>query len=392
MGVQTSQARVGSGVPRPEGRGAGAGWGPRFLLCCIAASICGCGGGEGAHGSGGSNGSGHLIAATSTLGGLGDTPGKFAFPRAIDASADGRSLWVIDRSARVQKLDPATGRCLVLWKMPDSELGKPVGFCVAPGLDAAGRWCDELLYIADTHYHRVMVYKPPPQPSPGAEFDRDAQPELVARFGGYGQGPGEFLLPTDVAVLLAQDARGNKSVSRIYVGEYGGHDRISVFDASYHFLFSFGEWGLDSSATGGAAVDSAKVVFARPQSLLIETIDGQQQLIITDSANHRIGRFTLDGALLAWIGSPAGMGDGPGQMRFPYGLASLGDGTVLVSEFGGNRVQRFDLKTGQSVGSWGRAGRGAGELASPWAIAVLGKTAFVVDSGNNRVVGFDWRR
>lgn len=325
---------------------------------------------------------GQPIDVDATLGGLGDTPGRFAFPRAIDSSADGKSLWVIDRSARVQRIDAKTGRCLALWKMPDSELGKPVGFCVAPGADANGNWCDELLYIADTHYHRVMIYKPPPTPPPGADLEPDAKPELVARFGEYGQGPGQFILPTDIAVLLRPD---RKSVERIYVAEYGGHDRISVFDGSRKFLFAFGEWGL---STATQAVDDTRVVFARPQSLLIENVGGRRELIVTDSANHRIGRLTLDGKLIRWIGSPAKMGDGPGEFRYPYGLASLGDGTAMVSEFGGNRVQRIQLDTGASMGSWGRAGRHDGELATPWAVTVLGNETYVVDSGNNRVLAF----
>jgi DNA-binding beta-propeller fold protein YncE len=110
--------------------------------------------------------------------------------------------------------------------------------------------------------------------------------------------------------------------------------------------------------------------------------------VVTDACNHRIGRFTLDGVLIGWIGSPLAMGDGPGQFRFPYGLASLGDGTVMVSEYGGNRVQRIDLASGQGLGTWGHTGRGDGELAAPWAVAVVGREAFVVDSGNNRVIEF----
>ena len=105
---------------------------------------------------------GQPIESATTIGGLGDTPGRFAFPRAIDVSADGRSLWVIDKSARVQKIDPTTGKCLALFHMPAMDLGKPTGFCIAPGRDEAGQWCDELLYIADTHYNRVMVYRPMP--------------------------------------------------------------------------------------------------------------------------------------------------------------------------------------------------------------------------------------
>lgn len=330
---------------------------------------------------------GQPIDRSSVIGGLGDTPGKFAYPRAIDPSIDGRSLWVIDRSARVQRIDPHSGRCTTLWKMPDSELGKPVGFSVAPGYGKDGGWENELLYVADTHYHRVMIYKPPqldPEPDTGhGTATPKGEPELIRRFGEYGQGPGQFVFPTDVAVLLGPDGH---TVERLYVSEYGGHDRVSVFDGKLSFLFEFGAWG---DAKGRPSTD---VVFMRPQSLSIETIDGQKQLIVTDSANHRLGRFDLDGKLLGWYGSPETMGDGvngaPARFRFPYGLASLGDGTVLVSEFGGNRVQRIDLRTGNSLGSWGQAGREQGQLIAPWAVAVLGKETFIVDSGNNRLVTF----
>lgn len=344
-------------------------------------------GGCGHSAPGGGAGAAAPLEVVATLGGLGDTPGRFAFPRAIDVSADGRTLWVIDRSARVQRIDPETGRCLALWKMPESDLGKPVGFCVSPGLDEAGRWCDELLYIADTHYHRVMVYRPPTvtrdELPPGAPLP---EPVLVGRFGSYGQEPGQFILPTDVAVLF--DATSRK-VERIYVGEYGGNDRITVFDGSYRLLFTFGHYGMGSQHE---ALAPDKVAFARPQSLMIEEIDGQRMLIVTDSANHRIGRFTLDGQLIGWFGAPELIGDGPGQFRFPFGLASLHDGTALVSEFGGNRLQRIDLRTGKGLGTWGRAGRGEGELATPWAVAVLGRRTYVVDSGNNRVLAIETPR
>lgn len=339
--------------------------------------LAGCGRGDPTGGSG----KPAPLDVLATLGGLGDTPGRFAFPRAIDVSADGRTLWVIDRSARVQRIDPESGRCLAIWKMPESELGKPVGFCVAPGRDEQDRWCDELLYIADTHYHRVMVYRPPTvtrdELAPGAPLPA---PVLVSQFGSYGQEPGQFILPTDIAVL--HDAAAQK-VERIYVGEYGGNDRITVFGGDHKLLFTFGHYGMGSQHE---ALDPGKVAFARPQSLMIEELDGKQLLIITDSANHRIGRFTLDGQLIGWFGAPELIGDGPGQFRFPFGLASLHDGTALVSEFGGNRIQRIDLRTGEGLGVWGRAGRGDGEVATPWALAVLGRRTYIVDSGNNRVL------
>jgi hypothetical protein len=54
------------------------------------------------------------------------------------------------------------------WLMPEWELGKPTGLAVGD---------DGNLYVADTHYFRVMAFDPH-----GNE---------VLRFGRFGQGPGE---------------------------------------------------------------------------------------------------------------------------------------------------------------------------------------------------------
>jgi tripartite motif-containing protein 71 len=62
----------------------------------------------------------------------------------------------------------------------------------------------------------------------------------------------------------------------------------------------------------------------------------------------------------------------------------LGDGTIMVSEFGNNRVQQFDAY-GRSLGVWGRVGRREGEVQYPWGVAGLENEIFVLDSGNNRV-------
>lgn len=72
-------------------------------------------------------------------------------------------------------------------------------------------------------------------------------------------------------------------------------------------------------------------------------------------------------------------------MRFPYGLDWLSDGTLLVAEYGNNRIQRFD-REGRSLGTWGAPGRRPGELAYPWSVSVAsGNRILVLDSGNNRV-------
>jgi len=329
---------------------------------------------------------GEPIPVTDTFGGLGDMPGRFGYPRGIDIAPASGLLWVVDKTGRIQGLNPETGRCEVLWTMPERDLGKPVGLTVAPGPDETGQWCEELLYVADTHYHRVMIYKPPATPVQARDGEASAsraEPTLVRTIGSYGTGPGQFRYPTDVAVVLGAD---RKSIDRIYVSEYGGNDRVNIFDGAGEFVSCFGKFG--AGVGEGGQPGSRAVEFDRPQSISVETVAGKQEVIVVDAHNHRVGRFTPEGELVGWYGGRDRPGDKPGEFRYPYGLASMGDGTVLVCEFGNNRVQRIDLATGEGLGTWGRAGRGEGELAAPWAVGILGRTAYVVDSGNNRVLAF----
>jgi DNA-binding beta-propeller fold protein YncE len=310
------------------------------------------------------------------IGGLGDTPGRFAYPRCIDHDAE--ALWVIDKSARVQRIDPATGKCLALFHMPEWELGKPTGFCIAPGPDKDGHWCDDLLYIADTHYHRVMVYKAP-KTTPEGDL---GVIEPVGHFGEYGTGPGQFFYPTDVAVLLKE---GKQEIDRIYVSEYGGNDRINVFDGKHAYLYSFG--------VEGSGNDASKIELNRPQAMVIRTkSDGAKELVVTDACNHRLGRFTLDGKLIGWISSPANQGRKPGQFSYPYGLVILPDGTAMVSEFGGARAQRINIDTGATLGCWGEPGREPGQVLAPWGVTALNGSVYLLDSGNNRITAFSTPR
>ncbi len=352
---------------------------------------------------------GEAIRVKIEMGGLGDTPGRLAYPRCLEADPTTNTLWLIDKTGRVQQVDAATGECVSMWKMPLGENGKPTGCTLA--LDDDGR---PLLYVADTHYHRVMIYRADERVGRvgrvgrgehagragaggaggilGASPMGSSGPTLVGMFGEYGTGPGQFVFPTDIAVVPKPSGRG---VSRIYVSEYGGNDRISVFDGAFNCLFTFGTYGNDASP--------GHVQFDRPQSMMIVDMPkakgaaatgtgADRELFIADARNHRIGRFTLEGELIGWFGDFRKPGNGLGEFRIPYGLHDLGDGTALVTEFGNNRVQRIDLMTGAGLGSWGKPGRGEGELFTPWAVTTMGSKsgglAYVLDSGNNRVIGF----
>lgn len=334
------------------------------------------------------------LRTTRSLGEVGSSPGQYSYPRAMAASDD--SLWIIDKQARVQRIDPRSGRARGEWQMPEWEMGKPTGIGIWNPSPIDG---DEIIFVPDTHYFRVMVYRASDArpgvhsirattgtSEPGSESKNARSPEPLARFGAYGQGPGEFIYLTDVALLPSAD--GSK-VERVYVSEYGGNDRISIFDApanvgepggTYTFVRSFGRFG--------SGTDASDVQFNRPQSIEIDLTN--RELIVTDSCNHRIGRFTLEGELIAWIGSPNGGDTSRGAFMYPYGLTLPGDGTAWIAEFGNNRIQRIRISDGAPLDIFGGPGREVGRLATPWAISIIGEEAYVLDSGNNRVQVFEY--
>ena len=112
--------------------------------------------------------------------------------------------------------------------------------------------------------------------------------------------------------------------------------------------------------------------------------DAGETLLVADSCNHRIQRFSLDGEFIETWGR---QGRGPGELSYPHGVAveRRSGGDIFVAEWQNNRVQRFDAR-GRPLGTWGSAGHGSGELATPWDVA-LGPDGrlLVADFGNNRV-------
>jgi DNA-binding beta-propeller fold protein YncE len=138
---------------------------------------------------------------------------------------------------------------------------------------------------------------------------------------------------------------------------------------------AFGTFG-----TGPAQFDSPTAVAAGPAGVYV-----------ADLANSRIERFTPEGQFLgAWGDRPPG--DAPladGQFWDPAGVALDPDGNVYVTDFHGERVQKF-TSGGQLLAKWGGSGHGDGQFnrASGIAVAPNG-LVYVVDPGNQRVQVFD---
>lgn len=264
----------------------------------------------------------------------GISEGRFQKPRAIAIDAQDQ-IYLVDMSARIQVFD-SDGNFRRAWQTPEHALGRPVGLGIGN---------DGQVLVADTHYHRVLIYSPTGQ--------------LLQTIGGTAdQEAAQFGLVTDVV----QDREGN-----YYVGEYGEYDRIQKFSSDGKFLLQWGGHGVEPGQ------------FMRPQGL---AIDAQGRIFVADACNHRIQVFDGQGKFLRVWGT---QGSDIGELYYPYGVQLASDGTVYVAEFGNHRIQKF-TSDGRSLGCWGVHGRQEGQLHAPWGLVRDSRGRIhVLDSSNHRV-------
>jgi DNA-binding beta-propeller fold protein YncE len=174
--------------------------------------------------------------------------------------------------------------------------------------------------------------------------------------GGPGADPGRFALPRSAAV----DAAG-----RYYVVDKSG--RVQRFSAA----------GAVEKVWSTPAVEKG-----RPTGI---AWDPRGTLLVADTHYHRVLRYSPEGELLGEFG---GEGREPGRFIYPTGIAVAPDGTVYVSEFGGNdRVQALSPE-GRPLRAWGRYGEADGEFKRPQGVALAGDVLYVADAANHRVQAF----
>jgi DNA-binding beta-propeller fold protein YncE len=116
------------------------------------------------------------------------------------------------------------------------------------------------------------------------------------------------------------------------------------------------------------------------------TLDPDGHLLVTDSTNSRVYRFSAEGKLLGEIGGGPGSGDG--QFRAPRDVKIGRDGHILVLDGDNRRIQEFDA-AGRFLRAFGRQGTGFGELLGPHALALgAGGRIYVLDDDNHRLTVF----
>ena len=69
--------------------------------------------------------------------------------------------------------------------------------------------------------------------------------------------------------------------------------------------------------------------------------DGQPELLVSDSWNHRVVAFRLDGSAARVLCGTARRGSGAGELIHPAGLAVTATGDLWVVEQGNHRMSLF---------------------------------------------------
>ena len=254
-------------------------------------------------------------------------------PRSLAVAQDD-DVVVLDNAGRVLVYD-STGKVTRDWEMPEFDVGRPEGAVVLH---------DGRIVVCDTHYHRVVIF--------------DAEGTVLGMFGSYGTEPGSFIYPVAVAV---------DSSNQLYVGEYGGNDRIQVFTTDGAFVRQFGGFGTDPGE------------FQRPSGIVWH----QGEVLVADAINNRVQKFTDHGEFVAIVTGP------DTGLRFPYDLAMAPDGNIYIVEYGAGRITLLSPQ-GAVLGQFGSTGRGPEQLVTPWGIVADSRGRLrVADTGNRRIIAIE---
>jgi DNA-binding beta-propeller fold protein YncE len=179
--------------------------------------------------------------------------------------------------------------------------------------------------------------------------------------------PGQFNQPWGIAV----DKSGN-----VYVADTWDY-RIQKFDASGKFLT---EWGSNGDTRGDPKVNPTQ--FYGPRAI---AVDAQGNVLVTDTGNKRVLKFSPTGEPLAQFG---GVGSGNGQFQEPVGIGIDSQGNIYVADTWNQRIQKFDSGLNY-VAQWPvQAWDGQSIVNKPYLAVSPDGSVFVTDPEGARIIKF----
>ncbi len=280
---------------------------------------------------------------SSSFGTAGTGNGQLSHP--ADAAVDSKgNLWVIDKgNNRLEKFNEK-GEYLAKYGTAGTGNGQ-LSAPSAVAIDSEGS-----LWVADTGNNRIEKF--------------NEKGEYVSQFGTKGSGNGQFNEPSGIAVAP------NGS---IYVVDRGNR-RVQLFSKSGAYQGQAGSSG------------SGHLQLSEPSGIAIGAASGESPftLLIADSGNNRVLRWTSLGAYVGEFGSP---GTGPGQFNRPEGISVDSKGNVWVGDQNNGRIEAFNEK-GEYVTQFGTKGSGAQQFSLTYPLGIesdVKGNLWITDTNNNRI-------
>ena len=120
------------------------------------------------------------------------------------------------------------------------------------------------------------------------------------------------------------------------------------------------------------------------------TLDGGNNIWVTDVGLHQVFKFSPNGELLLTLGEAGQSGSGPARFNGPTDVAVDAGGSVYVADgYGNARVVKFSPE-GAYLMEWGGRGAAPGQFDVPHGIAIDERgQIYVADRGNARIQVFD---
>lgn len=308
---------------------------------------------------------------------VGSTPGfvngpatiaQFNWPMGVAVDAEG-NIFVVDTVNYVIRKITAAG---LVSTFAGSGIG---GF--ADGIASMARFngVDGLavdtagnVYVADANNHRIRKIT-----SAGVVST------LAGSTQGYSDGIGtaaQFNSPSCVAV----DTAGNVFVADTF------NNRIRKITAAGEVSTLAGSTAGYTDGTGSAAQ------FNRPYGI---TINAAGTFFVADALNHRVRKITSTGVVTTFAGSTSGYADGNGtaaKFNYPYGMAVDVAGNVYVTDAADNRIRKITIDgivstlAGSGIAGFADGIGTSAQFKNPCGVAVdaVG-TVFIADSTNHRI-------
>jgi hypothetical protein len=204
---------------------------------------------------------------------------------------------------------------------------------------------------------------------------------LVCKFGGMGNGEGQFYHPMGVAVTSES--------SFVIVADYMNH-RVQVLRLVVGADSTSAHLDFVRSLGSGQGRAEGQLFYPIGVALLQSNGGQQETVLVTESFNQRVSQFALDGTFIGIFAGTGEKGSGDGELDFPRGITVLGSsGEVAVADRNNHRVQIFDSegKYKRQFGTEGKEEDGQFHLATGLALDAHGN--LLVTDNTNRLQVFD---